>query len=300
LEVEAHFHFGVTRWLQGCPRDAVVCLDAAAAGAEPWPFERRIGYPVVPSLVYLARALSSLGDFDRAERHAREALAIAKTAHHPLSLAEGLHALGGVYAERGDAGSAIPLLERCLGILREHHIAHIEPPVTALLGYAFALAGDRERAASLLTSGLCARTDITRLVGVRAAAGLILIGEFQAASTAAASALATARRFGAKLAESEALMQLAAVAAHDSSLRWSEAERGYTKALERAAGLGALPLKAHCQLGLGALYARKRLIEKARECLGTAVTTYGEMRMAEWLRRAKCEQVALDRSTACG
>jgi tetratricopeptide (TPR) repeat protein len=296
LEVEANFHFGVTRWLQGHLREAVVCLASAVARADSWPFERRDGYPVVPSLVYLARALTSVGDFDRAERHARGAMAIAETAHHPLSLAEGLHALGGLYAEKGDAGHAVPLLERCLAVLREHHITHIEPPVTVLLGYALALAGDREKAASLLTSGLCDRDDITRLVGARAAAGLILIGDFPGASRAAASALAAAQRFGAKLAKSEALVPLAAIAAHDSSVRWSEAERGYMRALERAAKLEARPLIAHCQRGLGGLYARMRSTEQAREHLRIAATMYGDMRMAEWLRRANSELVALDGS----
>jgi len=293
LEVEANFHLGVTRWLQGRLGDAVVCLDSATARAGTWPFERRVGYPVVPSLVYLARALVSVGDFDRAEHRAREAMEIGETSHHPLSLAEGLHALGGLYAERGDAERAISLLERCLGILREHRIAHIEPPVTALLGYALALTGDHEKAGSLLTSDLCDRDGITRLVGGRVAAGLVLISDFRGASRAAASALAAAQRFGAKLAESEALLQLAAVAAHDSSRRWTERERRYTRALERATALEALPLIAHSERGLGALYARMRSIEKAREHLGIAAAMYDEMCMTEWVRRTNGELAAL-------
>lgn len=293
LEVEANFHVGVTRWLQGRLRDAAVCLGAAAAHAESWPFERRVGYPAIPSLVYLARALAAIGDFDRAERHAREAMAIAETAQHPLSLAEGLHGLGGLYADQGDAGRAIPLLERCLGVLREHRITHIEPAVTALLGYALAMAGDREKAAPLLTPRRSDRGDITRLGGARAAAGLVLLHDFQAAAGAARDALAAAQSFGAKLAESEALAQLAAVAAHDASLRWTAAERAYTTVLERAAGLEARPLIAHCQRGLGGLYARRRSTERARERLRIAATMYGEMRMAEWLRRTHRELAAL-------
>jgi DNA-binding SARP family transcriptional activator len=286
LEVEASFHFGVTRWLQGRLRDAVDNLDSAFARAESWPFERRVGYPVVPSLVYLARALTSLGDFDRAERHAREAMAIAETAHHPLSLAEALHALGGLYAERGDTGHAVPLLERCLGVLREHHITHIEPAVTALLGYAYALAGDGREAASLLLPRLYDRDGITRLVGTRAAGGLVLIGDFHGGRRAAASALAAAQEFGAKLAEAEALMQLAAVAAHDASPRWTDAQRGYTRAIEQSTALEARPLIAHCQLGLGAVSARMRSSAKASGHLGIAATMYRDMRMDEWVRRA--------------
>ena len=296
LEVEARFHLGATRWLQGELRDAVVHLEAATAGAERWPVQRRVGYPVVPSLVYLARALASRGEFDRAERRAREALEIAETEPHALSLAEGLHALGGLHAEQGDAERAIPLLERCLSILREHQITHIEPPVTALLGHALALAGDRAQAATLLTPRLFEREDITRLAAARAAGGLILIREFQAAASAAATALGAAQRFGAKLTEVEALLHLAAVAAHDSPLRSSEAEWRYTTALKGAVALEARPLLGHCQLGLGVLYARMRSTEQARKRLGIASTMYGEMRMAEWVRRASGEQASLDGS----
>jgi hypothetical protein len=121
----------------------------------------------------------------------------------------------------------------------------------------------------------------------------MLLRDFPAAASAATAALAAARSFGARLAESEALVQLAAVAADDSSLRWTEAERAYTTVLERAGRLGARPLVAHCQLGLGGLYARVRSIERARECLGVAATMYADMRMAEWLRRANGELAAL-------
>jgi hypothetical protein len=168
--------------------------------------------------------------------------------------------------------------------------------VTALLGHALALAGDRAQAATLLTSRLFEREDITRLAAARAAGGLILIREFQAAAGAAATALGAAQRFGAKLAGAEALLHLAAVAAHDSPLRSSEAERRYTTALERAVVLEARPLLGHCQLGLGVLYARMRSTEQARERLGIASTMYREMRMAEWVRRASGELASLDGS----
>jgi hypothetical protein len=126
--------------------------------------------------------------------------------------------------------------------------------------------------------------------------GLILIREFQAAASAAATARGAAQRFGAKLAGAEALLHLAAVAAHDAPLRSSEAERRYTTALEGPVVLEARPLLGHCQLGLGVLYARMRSTEQARERLGIASTMYGEMRMAEWVRRASGELASLDGS----
>jgi hypothetical protein len=130
------------------------------------------------------------------------------------------------------------------------------------------------------------RDGITRLVGTRAAGGLVLIGDFHGGRRAAARALAAAQEFGAKLAETEALMQLAAVAAHDASPRWTDAQRGYTRALERSTALEARPLIAHCQLGLGAVSARMRSSAKACGQLGVAATMYRDMRMDEWARRA--------------
>jgi tetratricopeptide (TPR) repeat protein len=251
--------------------------------------ERRVGYPVVPSLVYLARALTSLGEFARAEGYAGQAMEIAEIAHHPLSLAEGLHALGGLYAEQGEAKRAIPLLERSLAVLREHHISHIEPLVTVLLGYAFALAGDRERAASLLVRSLVDRSAVMRLAGARAAAGLVLLGDLEAGGRAAAAALAAAQRCGAVLHESNALVQLAAVSAQGPPTHWPEAERGYTAALDRAVMLGARPLVAHCHLGLGMLLKRMGRPSPGRERLITATKMYGEVAMTGWQRRAEAE-----------
>jgi tetratricopeptide (TPR) repeat protein len=220
-------------------------------------------------------------------------MAIAEISHHSLSLAEALHALGGLYAEQGDAARAVRLLERCLGVLREHNITHIEPPVTALFGYALALAGDREKAVPLLTLEVVRSGDITRLVGARAAAGLILLDDVHAAAKAASGALAAAQRFGAKLVEAEALTQLATVAAHESPPRWTEAREKYKTALDRAAKVAAQPLIAHCQRGLGGLYTRMGSTEQARECLGMAAAMYDEMRMVEWLRRTNGEVAAL-------
>jgi DNA-binding SARP family transcriptional activator len=289
LEVEANFQLGETRWLRGNPRDGVACLHVAVASTADWPMERRVGYPVVPSLVYLARALTSLGEFARAEGYAGQAMAIAEVAQHPLSLSEGLHALGGLYAEQGDAGRAIPLLERSLAVLHEHQIGHIEPLVTVLLGYAFALAGDREKAAPLLKRSLVDRAGAIRLVGARAAAGLVLVGDLEAGGRAAAEALAAARRCGAVLHESNALVQLAAVSAQGSPTHWPEAERSYTAALDRAVMLGARPLVAHCHLGLGMLFWRMGRPRPGRERLTTAAKMYRELAMAEWQRRAEAE-----------
>ena len=54
-------------------------------------------------------------------------------------------------------------------------------------------------------------------------------------------------------------------------------------ALPLAEALGMRPLQAHCQRGLGTLYATMGQQEQARTALSTAVDMYRAMEMTFWL-----------------
>jgi hypothetical protein len=47
------------------------------------------------------------------------------------------------------------------------------------------------------------------------------------------------------------------------------------------------PLQAHCQRGLGTLYASQGQQEQARTALAAAVDLYRDMKMAFWLPQAE-------------
>ena len=47
------------------------------------------------------------------------------------------------------------------------------------------------------------------------------------------------------------------------------------------------PLQAHCQRGLGMLYARQGQQQQARAALATAIALYRDMEMTFWLPQAE-------------
>jgi hypothetical protein len=70
----------------------------------------------------------------------------------------------------------------------------------------------------------------------------------------------------------------------------------YRQALALAETLGMRPLQAHCQRGLGTLYATTGQAEQARAALSTAIALYRAMDMTFWLPQT---EVALAQVCAC-
>jgi tetratricopeptide (TPR) repeat protein len=72
-----------------------------------------------------------------------------------------------------------------------------------------------------------------------------------------------------------------------------EAEAHYRQALALAEELGMRPLQAHCQLGLGTLYATIGQREQACTELSAAIALYRDMDMTLWLSRAEAALAAM-------
>jgi len=100
---------------------------------------------------------------------------------------------------------------------------------------------------------------------------LTLLGEAEAL----AMTLDDRARLGWVLAEIVVVRRL--IADHAGAIAVSQ------QALALAEVLGGQPLVAHCQRGLGTLYARIGRVEEARTALGTAVALYRTMAMTFWL-----------------
>jgi tetratricopeptide (TPR) repeat protein len=105
-----------------------------------------------------------------------------------------------------------------------------------------------------------------------------------------------ARRLGDRAVESSplhlgfaahALHLLGDIATHPDEFDADSGEAHYRDALALAEPRGMRPLVAHCHLGLGKLYRRKR--EQAEEHFTTATTMYREMGMTYWLEKAEAE-----------
>src|SRR5262249_29253539 len=142
IEGIATTNLGITHAARGEFREAVNLLERNVALPGDRRYER-FGPTIqlAASGYSLARALSELGRFDEAIRHAEAAVKIAEEADHPFTLAFTLHYLGLTLMRRGDLPRATRALERSLDLCRTWEFVHLAPNAGASVGAAYALAG---------------------------------------------------------------------------------------------------------------------------------------------------------------
>jgi tetratricopeptide (TPR) repeat protein len=253
-----------------------------------------IQLPAVHVRTCLAFCLAELGTFHEGIVYAEEAVRIAESVDHPRALAVASAGLGSLYVRQGDLQRAVPVLERCLALVRTGEIRLWMPSVTAALGLTYALSGRVAEALPLLDDAVARASDMGLRVGrafliATLARAHLLAGGIDEARRLAAEALELARNHGEKGQEALALLLCGDVALQSRPLEADRAETHWREALGRARELGMRPLVAHCHLGLGTLYRRTRQCEKASEHLATATTMYHEMDMLFWLDQAEAE-----------
>jgi tetratricopeptide (TPR) repeat protein len=115
----------------------------------------------------------------------------------------------------------------------------------------------------------------------------LLAGRRQEAVQLAGRALDLARAHKERGHEAWALRLLGEIAAHQAPPEIEAAAQHYRQALTLAEDLGMRPLVAHCDLGLGKLYAKTGQREQARAALSTAIKLYRGMEMTFWLPQAE-------------
>jgi class 3 adenylate cyclase/tetratricopeptide (TPR) repeat protein len=283
IEVVATSFLGMAHVTQGAFTDAVAVLEGNLALADGQRYER-FGAPAIQSALskaHLADALSQLGQFDDAIRHAEDAVRIAEEADHPFTLFWGLMGLGLVKLRRGHSPHATQVLERCLDLCRTRQLLAGIPAAAATLGAAHALAGRTDKALLLVAGALQesrASMSFRWAVPILLYAGMIYLsaGRIDEAMGHSGDALALSRRLGARGNEAHALVLAGDVASAGGG---GDAESSYREALALATELGMRPLIAHCHLGLGKLYRRTGKQQEAEEHLTTATTMYREMGM---------------------
>ncbi len=283
IEVVATSFLGMAHVTQGAFTDAVAVLEGNLALADGQRYER-FGAPAIQSALskaHLADALSQLGQFDDAIRHAEDAVRIAEEADHPFTLFWGLMGLGLVKLRRGHSPHATQVLERCLDLCRTRQLLAGIPAAAATLGAAHALAGRTDKALLLVAGALQesrASMSFRWAVPILLYAGMIYLsaGRIDEAMGHSGDALALSRRLGARGNEAHALVLAGDVTSAGGG---GDAESSYREALALATELGMRPLIAHCHLGLGKLYRRTGKQQEAEEHLTTATTMYREMGM---------------------
>jgi len=248
--------------------------------------------PAVISRAWLARCLAELGLFPEGIAHAEEAVRIAETVNHPLSLIHAYLGIGALTLRQRDLARAIPILERCLDLCRVFNILSWFPSTASALGWAYACAGRVAEALPLLEQveqrGAAIGTVGSHTLWVSyVSEAYLLAGRMQEAMQLAGRALDLARAHKERGHEAWALRLLGEIAAHQAPPEIAQAEHHYRQALALAEELGMRPLAAHCHRGLGILYAQTGQREQARAALSTAIAMYRAMAMTFWLPQAE-------------
>jgi hypothetical protein len=141
----------------------------------------------------------------------------------------------------------MPLLERGVALSQEADMAHFYSSAAGSLALSYGLAGRVTDALTLLgpiEENLLVRGEV-----------YLLAGKVEEANRLAQRGLAHARERHMRGEEARALWLLGEILMRRDPPDIARAEFYYHQALALAKELGMRPLQAHCQLGLGRLYA---------------------------------------------
>jgi tetratricopeptide (TPR) repeat protein len=250
--------------------------------------------PAVASRNRLAGCLAELGDFAEGRGVGEEAVRIAETIAQPYSLASALMFAGVVYRRQGSLHTAIPMLERGLGLCQRINILLFFPLTASSLATAYALAGRVAAALPLLDQVLeriASGNRITchALVLTELSEALLLVGRVDEARMLVERLLELSRTYAGHGYRAHAYRLLGEIATRSDHCDVDKAAYHYRQASGLAEELGMRPLVAHCHLGLGKLYRRTGTREQAQQHLATATTMYREMDMRFWLEQAEAQ-----------
>jgi tetratricopeptide (TPR) repeat protein len=249
--------------------------------------------PSVGSRYQMVFLLAERGEFTEAAVHGDDAIHIAEVANHPFSLCTAYFGVGHLHLAKGVIDKAIAMLERSLETCRLWNLHQNIPRVSAALGYAYAVAGRRGEAMTLLTLanerakavGMVWRS----LTGAQLIQGFLLIGNRQEAAFLASRALESSRRHSQRSREALALYVQGEIALAENPVEFENAESSFRAANIISDELKMRPLLAHCNVGLGKLYRRTGDLRLAKEHLNDGVAMMRQMGMGLWLERAEAE-----------
>ncbi|MGH8070916.1 MAG: tetratricopeptide repeat protein [Candidatus Entotheonellia bacterium] len=295
LQALANRYLGHGYQVQGDYRRAIDCFRQTVASLEGPRCREGFGLVFLPAVLaraHLAMCHVELGTFAESRAFGDEGLRIAEAADHPASLMYIYRGTGLLALRQGDLPRALPLLERAVGICQEADLQFYFPSNVESLGTAYTLAGRVADAVPLLTQALeqaMATGRVDNQARYRLSLGEVraLAGRLDDAHTLAEGALALTNRHQERGNRAYALRLLGEIAAHRDPPEIEQAEDHYRQAVALAAELGMRPLIAHCQLGLGTLFAMIGRGELARAELSTAIDLYRAMNMTFWLPRAE-------------
>jgi tetratricopeptide (TPR) repeat protein len=290
LQRGASYHLGLAYQSIGTFDRAAALLRRNVEAAD-----REAGTPTtrvrIISQAWLAQTLGTLGAFAEGRRHGEEALRLAPEGQRNTPIIA-QNCLGHLYLAQGDLEAAIRVLEPGLALSRAAGDRNHLRAIAAALGSAYALQGRLPEGRALLEEAISESLRTGGLAGLAARVAWLsevcrLAGRIDEAWQHAHQALDLARQQKARGEEARALHQLGVVQAHADAPDVVQAQAYYQQALALAEELGMRPLRAHCHLGLGTLYAKIGQREPAHAELSAAMDLYHAMEMTFWLPQAE-------------
>jgi class 3 adenylate cyclase/tetratricopeptide (TPR) repeat protein len=245
---------------------------------------------------WMAWCLAPLGEFAESDAQAKEAVRLAETAQHDLSLAMTYSGASRSSLMRGDFPVAITWLGKSLEICRRSDFAPLFLLVASDLGHAYALSGRVPEAVALLEEAT-AKSAALRLMPTHAwnvtalSESYLLAGRRKDAEREIERGLGMARSNRQRWLEAEGLRIRSALRAAgpspDLSRAWADGEEAARMAKE----LGLRPLLGRCHLAL-ARVKRQAGDAAARDHLRLASSLFAEMDMRFWRDLAAGEERA--------
>jgi len=294
LRIAAAHVVGVCREALGEYRSAIEHLLLIVDGPDAEFGKRRRGVTIptyVAGCAWLAMCLAQVGDFKAARVYGDRGVEAADALQHALAqdLAYTLHAI--VLLQQGEYAEALPWCERAVRLCDDKGMVLGLSMAYSTCGQALAWLGRVAEALSHLEHGARfqeragIKTHLSQFYA-RWAEGLLLAGRGEEAEGVAGEALQAAVASGERGNQARALCLLGEIAALREPRSVDPAIDYYQRATGMATDLGMRPLLAHCDFGLGKLYRRTGMYERADSHFAAATRRYADMEMRFWLAQA--------------
>ena len=255
----------------------------------------RFGTALVLSVIcrsHLVQCLAAVGRFAEGVCCGEQGLAIAEEVTHPASLIHINCSLASLFLFKGDFARAVPFLERSLALCHSANVPVYVPFVSARLGCAYMNSGRLTEAMPYLQAGVqdsaaAGRVAFLSLNTVWLSEGYLASGHFQDARASAEEAFSLARKHKERGHEAWTLKLLGDIFLLQDLPDSDKSEAYYRQALGLSEELGMRPLQAHCRVGIGKAYVKRRSVAQACAEVAAALELYRSMEMIFWAEQAE-------------
>ncbi len=297
LQLQANFVLGQGYHARGDYPQAIEHSNRNIEAVNKDMFYKPVGstsFTSVISRTWLVWSFAEIGQFGEGVARGEEAVKIAETADHLLSIFHAYFGFGAVLLRKGEIQRAATAFERCRWLCEKGHLMFMDTFTNAHLGLAYALQGRLDEGITLLRQAVeesaskgmmfCHSISLTHL-----AEAYLLAGRINDAINTAVRALNRCGQYKIRGYEGWVFRLLAEIYSHPQVLDIQKSNEYYHQAQALANELGMQPLVAHCLKGLGTLYVKLGNESEANKHLASASAMYAEMGMDYWL--AKTEEV---------